>query len=494
MSFSESDRSLSPFDDYTPSPPAAAPRKDGNFVSSGGLEALPLELHQLIMAKLSRSDIRALLLTSQALTAVAVHELYRSITLAFGYDIESARTEKLLEALETYKVLVRRVFIVNLDTGPTSGKNDTLLPKIEKLLDELCDTGQLEAIVYHDPSPSCATTNKLFRSRTKVGTKAIARTTGLRFLALGVLNESDKRFLELGLATTELLGLAATFNALSSSKESTFSTVYGDPDMPAEFFVDNIAVTKELVKRSQATLTGLSLDTNAMDEITGNFSFRSLDSLISPDIKGFFEDLSLARVTRLELLHWEVGDAAIEHLVSAIDFSRLVELRLISCLGIREFVAGLKQRIIRLKKLRKFGVSATQEELVELLGGGLILPNQLEVVYLDVIYNNAPIFVAPLPVSPTPEFINALLNLGDTIQALKITTRRGGVAFNGAGMGRLMNRFKNISELAIAVDFTDWVCSSCLPPTFSPLLTYTLYKRLKSCNTSQLHNNSTQST
>jgi len=460
MSFSDSDCSLTPFNDYTPSPPAV-PRKNGNFISSGGLEALPLELHRLIMEKLSRSDIRALLLTSQALTTVAVHKLYRSITLAFGRDIESARTANLLEALDTYKVLVRRVDIVNLDTGPTAGRNDSLFPKIEALLDELCDTGQLEAIVYHHPQPLSAF-NKLFRTRTKVGTKAIARATGLRFLTLGTLNESDSKFLELELATTELLGFAATFNVIPSAEDIMYASVYGDPYVPTEFVVDNIAITKELVRKSQTTLTGLSLDTNATKEIRNRIRIAGVGST-SPVITSFFEGFSFARLTRLELLHWEVGGTAIGHLVAAIDFTRLVELRLSSCLGVRAFFCGLRQRTIKLTKLRKLAVTATQEELVEFLGG-VIPPNQLEVVYLDIDLETAFTFLIS-PTSPLPEFIDALLHtLGDTLQVLKITATLGGVVFDGTGLGRLMNAYKNICELSIAVDTADWVCAPTYPP------------------------------
>ena len=251
------------------------------------LETLPLELHYLIMADLVLADLHALLLTSRALSTIALQKLYRSVSLSLG-RIDPKRTLSLLAALDHRKHLVRRVRVYNRDTtldAMSMSIGFAVAERTNRMVAELCATGQLEAIVYSE-NPELARSSPIarFRVRPPAVSGAIGAAPGLKFLTLGVVNHWDSELLVSGLAATELLGFAALFDnprhddhvpyrpyaagdlqaapaAQAAVAPLTDEEIIWMP-LPPPAAVVHDGVVKKVLATTQATLAVLSLDAN----------------------------------------------------------------------------------------------------------------------------------------------------------------------------------------------------------------------------------------
>lgn len=364
------------------------------------------------------------------------------------------------------------------------------MDEIEELL---ATTPQLEAVVY---TRSCYDLEG--KGRTLAGVAAVAALKELRFLNLGAVQSVDG-----GLALTGLLGLAATFSLIpetavgeeGASKLSLFErTEFPVGLRPfSDAGVDNVGVVVRTISGSQKTLGGLVLDTGADNEMCSQaiaprvampiFNFRvyfrqPVCGLVTTSaITGLFAGLRLERLKRLALVRWDVGGEATSHLIAAVNFSQLEELRLVDCVGLQSLFLRLQAGGTKLEKLRSLALTAWEDDIVFVLGK-LVSNGRLNDLYLHVLPGNPDgYYNRPEMFPPSPELLSALVGLGGQLEKLEIdalVSREPNkfLVFDADSLGVLMNAFINLRDLAITVD-TDknWVRTSSSSSTMIPPLT-----------------------
>ena len=194
-----------------------------------------------------------------------------------------------------------------------------------------------------------------------------------------------------------------------------------------------------------------------MGRINNRYRYLLSSLTTVPELTAVFSGLNLAKLKRLGLLHWDVGMLATQNLLSAVDFSKLEELRLIECIGTCHLVATLFSKGQKMKRLNSLALTAYPNVITTALRG-LVPKAQLKELYLQILHPDVGQFRSHFAMGP--DLLEAIALAGESIESLTVATHivnganpvsHGRPFFESEALRVVMSSCTNLRELIIPI-------------------------------------------